>query len=753
MASISQKVPIPLPTAGVLRDKNPRTIGATGLSDSSNWIYRDGYFTVRNGLKLLLEDDTDSINLFPAVSTVTYESIDSITVLNDDNLLPGIPHPPASASPPITAIITAETPPSTLRTEWLAWGPGDTTLLTAGLTSPDWQAGDSDWLNNGGDGYPQLDLAKGETVRFCSPMVPIGVGYIDAQVKTEYAGDPDYLEFELMFVKWGNDEYRSIIQVSDYTFDPDLEIPEPPDGLMRGTAYNDGNYNYAFFRVSVATADVGTKFSWGEAMINYGDGSTAQVYDPPTTGDLSAIGERPMAITKFEQDNENSVTVAATDKAWWQLQSDNTWVQIEGSEWNVSPAERGSLPVFRTFDGKIGTGDAKRYLIGVNGESNAIAWDGSAAAFQIEKFDTTPAAYLQPSCLAVNANRMLYGGTPQIPDGVYYTADLSIDNWGVTAGSTVRLADTPGEIVGMMEMGNLQTAVYKTDAIYMAIGQGGAIPFRFDLKTAHVEGPASSQTIVGISDGMHMYLTETGDIVVFDGVRPRSMGKHLQSYVKETMNAAMMNTAFGFYDVERKEVYFFYPPYNGSESLNCIIVNVSSDFPTLWPQRLRDNVTCGGRVTLNLSKTIDELGLTPIMELEGTIDDYGEERPLLLVLDNTGRPHTFSGNDDNGYAIESRLRTGLFDMGSITQYKTVKEIDHLINVDDNQTIYVDLMKSDFGYEEESTGEYEVTVASGRRKLSSHRATGRLFAMNFRAETTGPVEWLGSEAAVALRGFR
>jgi hypothetical protein len=218
------------------------------------------------------------------------------------------------------------------------------------------------------------------------------------------------------------------------------------------------------------------------------------------------------------------------------------------------------------------------------------------------------------------------------------------------------------------------------------------------------------------------------------------------------MNINNMDQSFAFYDKENKDVYFFYPPYNADESFNCIIVSISDQFPTLWPMRYKDQITTGGRTLINLSKTIDQLEGS-IGELAGTIDSFGASRPALIVVNELGDAKVFEGYKDSGTPIDSRLQTGLYDMGSITQYKTIKEIDHLIHAAGGQEMTIDLIKSDFGREEVRDSSQTISLGRGSPKLSRHRATGRLFALKFHGSTDGYVEWLGSEAAVALRGLR
>lgn len=763
MASISQKVPIPLPVGGVMRDENPRKIGAQGLVESMNWIYRDGVFSVRPGLETL----NLSGNLFIGLPD-SYEDIESLAWLNDDDVYPDS----GESESLYYKIATDEESPSALMTQWRGWDAAENGVINVFLTSEPFPTPPPpfvpSFLDHGGDGMATMTIPSGNTATICSPVVPISSADIEAQIKTwiiQPENEPLYT-LKLYFLRYDGDEWDSLggyyrdevaSATLDYTGTPGgapAPFPDDPEPI-RCSAYNDGTYTHAIFALTVEAAGTATVTTYfGDAQISYGENSA--YYDPGGAAvSWTQLAETAMGIVQFDQNVTNSITVAAGDKNWFEMNSDFTWAKIEGAEWSKgSEASKRALPSFRVFDGNIDVEevgdhvDARRFLVGVNGESNAIYWDGSEEPGEVMEGDTG----IKAKAVAVNSNRMLYCGTVEFPDGVWYTDDLTVAGFDVDA-SLTRLADSPGSIVGAMEMGNLQTAIYKTDAIYMCIGQGGSPPFRFELRTAYVDGPASPVSIVPISDGIHVFLSGSGDVVMFDGVRPRSMGKHLQAYIQSTMDSERMNQSFGFYDKENKDVFFFYPPYGATESYNSVIVNMSDEFPTLWPYRFRTRISCGNRVVLNLSKSIDQLGSVSIDELEGTIDSFGSSRPALVLVGEGGSPKILAGHSDDGAPIEARFKTGLFDMGSITQWKTVKEIDHLFDAGPEQTINIDLLVSNFGNEGKSDAVDSVALARGSRKLSRHRTTGRLFAMAVDVAATQKVEWLGSEAAVSLRGFR
>jgi hypothetical protein len=757
MASVSQKVPIPLPIGGVQVDKSPREVGARGLLSAQNWIYRNGEFRVRPGLDPILPL---GYNLFKQLDTPYTESLSYVNYASIFN----------TSSGDTEGAIDGLFDPASLLDEWRAWDAASEAKLATYLTFETYDGlTDPSFLNHGGDGYAEIaieDAGSTDEVIITSPYVAISGGSYEGQIKicqqNAASVGLNYVRVELCFIRYTDITsplYGEVLSADINTvFDLDW-VAEAETEPIRVSAENDGFYSHAFLRITFRGGHGKDYFGFSEAMINRGTNNAA--YSVPSVSGTNQVGT-PMGMCAFEAVTGSPITVMSTNGSWWELDGDLKWAPVSGAVWSddtgpvsVSPSAQ---PVFRVFDGALG-GDSlsdDRYLIGVNGEANSMYWDGSGSAAEINLNNgESPDLTLVARCVAVSNNRILYGNIgDNLPDTIYWTEDLTITEWapaGVT--NQVRLADTPGEIVTMLEMGNLQTVIYKTDAIYMAIGQGMSPPFRFELRTASVDGPASPLSVVALSDGMHLYLSASGDVILFDGVRPRSLGSNLQSYIQGTMSVDASGRSFAMYDKEHKDVYFFYPPYGGGGGFHCVVVDVSGELPVLWPMRFNQEITAAGRLILNISKSIDQLGPDPIDSLPGLIDEFGSNRPVLAVLNGAGESFVFEGYTDAGVSIPHHLQTGLYDLGSITQWLTVKEIDHLFDASSGETIDVELLTTDFGGETVSDGIQTVDLIRGARKLSSHRATGRLFSMRMSGESTGKTVWLGSEASVAVRGFK
>src|SRR6185436_14087436 len=147
----------------------------------------------------------------------------------------------------------------------------------------------------------------------------------------------------------------------------------------------------------------------------------------------------------------------------------------------------------------------------------------------------------------------------------------------------------------MLEMGNVNGAIYKTDAIYMATAQSDAVPFTFPLQ-CKVPGPVSPRAVVSVHDGLHVYLATNGDVMTFNGVEATPMGRHIQRYILDHWNFNYANRAHGWYDHENREVVFVFPDLIYGDCARAIVIRLTDDPATLWPYRFTNvKITAGIR--------------------------------------------------------------------------------------------------------------------------------------------------------------
>ncbi len=519
------------------------------------------------------------------------------------------------------------------------------------------------------------------------------------------------------------------------------------------------------------------KFAIGNAQITSGTGNAFRLPSASNTAPGAGFAktlQRPMGLTQFDTDQDSSTTVMGTTGSWWVMNTDLTWTKLsDGSadHPDLTAADNYAQVVFEVFDTSDPTEQtgADKFLLGCNGIDPVMYWDGDTDYYSIVKnthpdslVDDEPVEQIRAKTMAMTFDRFMYGNikignTPALPDAVVYTYQLTYNKWKAT--NIVRLADTPGPITAMQEMGNQLTVIYKTDAIYVAQAQGGQLPFGFQLKAAHVTGPASPLSVVSIDEGLHVYLAEDGDLVLFDGVRPRSLTPTAHNLIQAHLNFEMIRQTFGMYNRAMKELYFIYPPQGGGDNSAGIMINLTDpNNPTIWPMSWKVPISAGGFTYINQSILINELE-GRISELQGTIDSFGSFNPALLFCSPTdidgnidGMAYMSKGFSDYHGAIPAYFKTGLYDFGEIGRYKTIKEIDHLFSADAGESVTVGLMTSDFGQPDGDIDQDVLDLNEGPF-ISSHRMTGRLFSLSIETEASGRIEWLGSEAAVEPRGLR
>jgi len=588
-------------------------------------------------------------------------------------------------------------------------------------------------------------------LQIVSPMVATGAAEMTGRVKVAGTNANSKVGLRILGFDyydddgvndWTRSDYESsgeLFYIGEEVFQEDLEWDDPDDYLEATFNNIQTEANYLALLITFYPAASGDEFAISEADIQSG----------------FVLGERPNAVFTFQVDEDSTQGVASTKSSLYAIQSDYSWDSI--GDWPTTITSDNVQPVFKTFAGTVGGASQDRYMIGVNDESEGIYWNGTGTVNTLTMHGggVGPTNMICKSLVTI-FRRVIYLGVldGEDDDGNtgLYTDTFSIDEWD-RATTKFRLVDTPGFIVTGLEMGNMQAAIYKTDSIYVAIGQVLEPPFRFELRAANVEGPCSAGSVVAINDGLHAYLTKSADVVLFDGVRPRSVGSHVQAYLKKRIDFEKIDQSYLVYDDENKRLFIVYVPYNDTSPKEAVILDMTTQQATLWPQVFPAGLCAGGDIIIDLSKTIDQLGDVPIDDLRGVIDSYGSTRKELVFLDPLGRVTFFSGHKDLDGPIYHSFETGMYDMGSITSYKTVHEIDHLFLAATGEEIGVELLVSLSGHERESSGVQTLQVyRNGKPLLTGHRTTGRLFSLRMSGNYRQGVEWAGSEASVTERGL-
>ena len=457
--------------------------------------------------------------------------------------------------------------------------------------------------------------------------------------------------------------------------------------------------------------------------------------------------QRPMGYAQYRHLDGEIRTVKGTVSGWWKYNAGtNTWVNITGTALSGSPTQQ---QVFRVFQ-KAGTTS----LLGTNEANTLKKWDGLAASYS-EVGGAPPRA----RCMALSAERVLLanlksGGTVS-PVGVDVSAAQDFDKgWGTEQVSL--LADTPGEIIGMMERGNLLTNIYKTDAIYHAIAVGAADPFRFELREVLEKdsGPCSTLAIIKVSEGLDAYLGLDGAPRLYDGVsRPVEFSRAASKWIKDNANFSTLGRAWTSYDPLNKELWFVFSEKNKTDPNLAAIIDPRTGIfhPYRW-----DTLRFSAGIKLNASTglTIGELvGTIGTQEL--TIGEYAAIEPRMILGEIGGQSFKDSATNDNGAAITTFWESGLHNLSGLRRrFVDVQEIHHYFaKTLAAQDVTVKVGKSDYGEDRILSAGQTLAVGSDGPYKTGHRTSGRYMSQRVEANATQAIKYKGSSAVVVDRGVR
>ena len=321
-----------------------------------------------------------------------------------------------------------------------------------------------------------------------------------------------------------------------------------------------------------------------------------------------------------------------------------------------------------------------------------------------------------------------------------------------TDGLVVQLLDTPGAIVAMQEIGNLQGVIYKTDAIYIITASDSTSPFTVELKRAGVFGPVSPRAVVRASDGMQYYLARDGNVMIFDGIEPRPLGRHVQRYILDTWDVDTSYKAHGVYDDENRELVFFYPGVGVGEPNRMVVIRL--DDASVWPSRFSTlRITAAAKASLPGGATIGDLVGT-IGDQILTFGEYAALGQTFLFGEFGGQSYAASGTLDDASAIAAYFETGSSGLDDPLRFKSMRYIDHLFSTSGgSQTVSIALKRTNYGEALVSDTARTLDVGAGGPYRTHHRFPGRRYALRVSCNATQDVEWHGSTAIYALQGRR
>lgn len=448
---------------------------------------------------------------------------------------------------------------------------------------------------------------------------------------------------------------------------------------------------------------------------------------------------------------EPVLAVATTDEVYVFDDATQDWIALSAS---FSGADSSSHTVFRVFQLGGPSGPVTTFYAH-NGSDPGVKWQLGDAAVSAQG-GNAPAA----KAMMILADRMILGN---LSDATGYTGALGpqvvavSDSQDPESGwNTVlinQLSDTPGAIVAMQESGNLQGTIYKTDAVYGVTASESAVPFTFDLKKAGVSGPVSQRAVVAGSDGLQYYLARDGNVMVYDGIEPRPLGRHIQRYVLDTWDVNVFHKAFCLYDDENREFVAYYCGIGADEPNRAIKVRL--DDTSLWPMRwATQRWTAAIKALLPGGTTIGDLNPETIFDLTLTLGEYDSLGQSFLQFEKEGQGYREEGSLDNAAPITAYFETGTSGLNDPMRFKSVRFIDHrFATCEEEQELNIALTRSNYGENVTYDSSRTLHLDRGGPYRTHHRYPGRKYGLRATASVVSEIEWQGSTVVYAVQGRR
>lgn len=235
-----------------------------------------------------------------------------------------------------------------------------------------------------------------------------------------------------------------------------------------------------------------------------------------------------------------SVIVAGTNR--------KIWVYFSGSWHDLTNTALTATDTYLAQFTSIQIGTTVFTLM-TNGVDTPRSWDNQSAT--VTNVAGTPPLFTD---WTTSSDRVI-GVVP--PYLVQWGNALNIGTW--PANNFRVLSDTPDSVVAVENLGTLGVAVYKKNSLWVGIAQGGldSSYFRFELRGQY-EGPANPNCLVNVN-GSHYYMTQSGRVGVFDGVRQTWINDPVLPLLRQTIDQTNMARAFMVYNPTDREVWCYYP--------------------------------------------------------------------------------------------------------------------------------------------------------------------------------------------------
>ncbi|RLE17146.1 MAG: hypothetical protein DRJ50_14395, partial [Actinobacteria bacterium] len=261
---------------------------------------------------------------------------------------------------------------------------------------------------------------------------------------------------------------------------------------------------------------------------------------------------------------------------------------------------------------------------------------------------------------------------------------------------------------------------------------------------------------IGTGDGYHIYMARDGGVYVYDGGRVHPVAEHARYITEKQMNFARADEVFGVLDKVRNLAFFYYPSLSGGSNMG-IVVDVKSG--SVWPMSISGahrNYSCGLEVNFRYEPRIGDVNIpfgSMGLQTIGGLDSTNKMIAIGFTDDKWG------ANDWDGWVDEySDFNEGI-DFGWSTGYTPLGTPPHLFKtVQEAYHTFSELEQIGMQLKWADRRLYEVygpsRLMTMEKKKTSHRSTGRLFAMQFKGSSaSSKFVYEGSTLSYRKRGQR
>lgn len=404
----------------------------------------------------------------------------------------------------------------------------------------------------------------------------------------------------------------------------------------------------------------------------------------------------------------------------------------------------------------------KTNLVVCNANDKVVVWDGQAESKVARAGSNAPFA----KTIAVAGGRVLAGNVrfddPYeeliLPLGVVYTDTYLSKGFNLWHPElAIRLADTPGEIVNLTEMGSMMVAAYKTDAVYLMVYQTGQDPFRTQLMASRIPGPISARSVIQVSENTHMHLGEDGGLYVFDGTYPRPFSPTIQATIESELDLSYKDRAFLVYTPRLNIVLAMYPT-KGSEGVvnrgMYVDMAAQAGWPFEWPGTVFD-FTAGAPV--QRLQSWDTRGVTVRLgDVEGALDSGQSLQPDFFMGDVSGT--TFfqdpSAEDDYGNPISVILRSGLTEFGNLDKFSIMREVEFVLRrTNFPQDLVASIWSSDYDTDARPVANATLQLSEEGPHSMEVREKGRYWGYELRGLMSERLVFSGAYGSLRALGYR